>query len=69
MGGCVEKLSEYVAHADTCRRMAKQASTTEAREQLLAMAVTWDMLASRRRAQLQKAGIPEAQDDGSDLGQ
>jgi hypothetical protein len=49
------KVSDYRSHAEECRRLARQATLTEIREQLLEMAKTWDELADHREVQLSKS--------------
>lgn len=42
------KVSEYRQHAEECRALAAKMTNREEREQLLAMAATWDRLAEER---------------------
>jgi hypothetical protein len=44
----VKKASEYRKHAQECRALAKRMEHGEQRDQLLAMAQTWDGLAEQR---------------------
>jgi hypothetical protein len=46
--GNVKKASEYRTHAEECRALAKHMSPGEQREQLIAMAETWERLADQR---------------------
>jgi hypothetical protein len=46
--GNVKKASEYRAHAEECRALAKRMEQGEHREQLVAMAQTWERLAEQR---------------------
>ena len=48
MGRSVKKLSEYRQHASECRSLAATMPSDDQREQLLAMAETWDRLAEER---------------------
>jgi hypothetical protein len=48
----VRKASEYRQHAQECRDLAKQMRSGAQREQLLAMANTWDALADERDTML-----------------
>jgi hypothetical protein len=41
----VKRAEEYRRHADECRMLARGAATAEDREQILAMAETWEKLA------------------------
>ena len=43
-----EKLGEYRKHAEECRKLARSALNAEQRQQLLAMAETWEQLAETR---------------------
>lgn len=54
----MRKLSEYLKHADECRRMARTASPAH-REQLENMAATWTQLAEARKRQVEKQGRTE----------
>jgi hypothetical protein len=49
----VKKSSEYRAHADECRALARNMQG-EQRDQLLAMAATWEALASDRSALIRR---------------
>jgi hypothetical protein len=49
----VQKTAEYRQHAKECRNLAKQMRPGHQREQLLAMARTWDALANERETMLQ----------------
>jgi hypothetical protein len=44
----VKKASEYRTHAQECRALAKHMEQGEHREQLVAMAETWERLAEQR---------------------
>jgi hypothetical protein len=44
----VKKTEEYIQHASECRTLAKQMEAGEHKEQLLAMADTWEVLAAER---------------------
>jgi hypothetical protein len=44
----VKKASEYRQHAEECRILANRMVQGEHRDQLLAMAATWDKLAAER---------------------
>ncbi len=44
----MKKISEYRRHANECRTLATSMSSLEQRDQLLAMAQTWDRLADER---------------------
>jgi hypothetical protein len=44
----MRKVSEYRRHADECRALAALMPSGEQRDQLLAMAETWDRLAEDR---------------------
>jgi hypothetical protein len=44
----MKKASEYRQHAEECRALARTMQDTEQRNQLLAMAETWDKLAVER---------------------
>jgi hypothetical protein len=48
----MKKAIEYRQHADTCRQMAGGANSSEHRQMLLKMAVTWDSLAADREAHI-----------------
>lgn len=49
----MRKASEYRAHAQECRHLAKQMRPGQQRDQLLAMASTWDALANERETMMQ----------------
>jgi hypothetical protein len=51
----VDKVSEYLQHAEECRRMARAASNPEHATALLQMAQTWTDLASARAEVLERA--------------
>jgi hypothetical protein len=53
-GHAVQKLSEYKAQADECRRMAAQVSNPDHKRSLIEMADTWDTLAETRSRHLQQ---------------
>jgi hypothetical protein len=57
----LRKLSEYLKHADECRRMARTASPAH-REQLENMATTWTQLAEARKRQMEKQSRTETRD-------
>ena len=44
----MKKASEYRQHAEECRILANKMEQGEHRDQLLAMAATWDKLAEER---------------------
>jgi hypothetical protein len=44
----MKKASDYRKHAEECRALAKGMKQAEQREQLLAMAQTWERLADQR---------------------
>lgn len=44
----MKKASEYRQHADECRQLASRMDVGEHRDQLLAMAATWEKLATER---------------------
>jgi hypothetical protein len=44
----MKKASDYHKHAQECRALAKRMENGEHRDQLLAMAQTWDQLAQQR---------------------
>jgi hypothetical protein len=46
----MKKTEEYRRHAEECRVLARSASTTEEREQILTMAAMWERLANERIA-------------------
>jgi hypothetical protein len=48
LGGFVKKTEHYRKHAKECRALAKQMAAGEHKEQLLAMAETWETLANER---------------------
>ena len=50
----MKKASEYRQHAVECRQLAAAMQSGEQRDQLLAMAETWDMLAADRSALVQR---------------
>ena len=47
-GGVVRKASEYLVHAQECRRLARKMATSEQRDQMLTMADNWEQLAQER---------------------
>jgi hypothetical protein len=49
----MKKVEEYFKHATQCRDMARTAQPQH-RQQLEAMAATWEQLASDRKAQLER---------------
>jgi hypothetical protein len=57
----LKKASEYRAHAHDCRVLAKQMEQGEHRDQLMAMADTWERLAEQREI---TSNYCEAPDDG-----
>jgi hypothetical protein len=59
-GSSLRKVSEYLQHAEECRKMMATAATHEQRNMLEAMAQTWDSLAAERvRWAAQKQRISE----------
>lgn len=44
--------AEYRQHAEECRKLAKSMPDSDAKQQLLLMAETWDRLAADREASL-----------------
>jgi hypothetical protein len=50
----MKKASEYRQHAVECRHLAAAMQSGEQRDQLLAMAETWDLLAADRSALVQR---------------
>lgn len=48
------KITDYLAHADECRRLARLATDEEHREALLRMAQTWTELAAARAEALER---------------
>lgn len=50
----MKKAEEYREHAAECRQLATKAVTVDERDQLLAMAETWEMLAIQRTEFLSK---------------
>jgi hypothetical protein len=53
----MKKMSEYRQHATECRNLAASMLAEEHREQLLAMAVTWERMAEERERALRDAGV------------
>jgi hypothetical protein len=51
----MNKVEQYLAHADECHRMAKSAGNPEHRAALLKMAQTWTDLASAREEEIERA--------------
>jgi hypothetical protein len=51
----MNKVEQYLAHADECHRMAKSAGNSEHRAALLKMAQTWTDLASAREEEIERA--------------
>jgi hypothetical protein len=51
----MDKVSEYLAHAEECRRMARAASNPEHTSALLRMAHTWTELAAARGEEIMRA--------------
>jgi hypothetical protein len=49
----MKKASEYIEHAEECRKMATKA-LPEHREMLMQMAQTWEMLARDRQRKIDK---------------
>ena len=62
----MRKVSEYEEHAKQCRLMATDMRDAQHKQQLQAMADTWEMLAEERRKQLAKQTA--AQSHGYDCG-
>jgi hypothetical protein len=54
----MRKVSEYREHADDCRRMAGNIKNPEHKKQLHDMAAAWEMLATERQRQIDKAAVP-----------
>jgi hypothetical protein len=50
----MRKISEYRAHAEECRQLARQIKQPEQQRQLEEMAKAWDMLADERQRQIAK---------------
>jgi hypothetical protein len=48
----VRKISDYLRHAEECRRLAQTADTAEHKQTLLAMAQTWLELAEARKGEI-----------------
>jgi hypothetical protein len=48
----MKKLSDYRKHAAECRALAKQMLSGDQRDQLLAMAETWERLAEERETMM-----------------
>jgi hypothetical protein len=48
----VRKISDYLGHAEECRRLAHTADTEEHKQTLLDMAQTWLELAEARKGQI-----------------
>jgi hypothetical protein len=48
----VRKVSDYIKHAEECRRLAQSADTAEHKAALLAMAETWLELAKAREQEI-----------------
>lgn len=48
----MKAVAEYRQHAAECRKLAKGLSEGDARDQLLAMAETWERLAQDRESRL-----------------
>jgi hypothetical protein len=51
----VEKVTDYRALAEECRKLARSALTEEERQQLIVMAETWEQLAESRIQLLKRA--------------
>lgn len=49
----MQKVSEYQAHADECRRLAMAATNPDHKKTLEGMAAAWDLLAKARTKHLQ----------------
>lgn len=71
----MKKASEYRAHARECRDLAMRMDQGDHRDQLLAMAATWDDLADERSALVKahpelatEAERAEEDDGAADLG-
>jgi hypothetical protein len=54
----LKKASEYRKHAQECRALAKRMEHGEQRDQLLAMALTWDSLAKQREVSAREETPP-----------
>jgi hypothetical protein len=50
----VRKISDYLRHAEECRRLAHTADTAEHKQTLLAMAQTWLELAEARKGEIER---------------
>ncbi len=49
------KISDYLQHAEECRRLAKLATVPDHSEALLRMAQTWTDLAAARAQQIERS--------------
>ena len=56
----MKKAAEYRQHAQECRTLARNVRIEEQRVQLIAMAETWDALATERERMLREQEIVEA---------
>ncbi len=56
----MKKTSEYRQHAVECRNLAASMFAEEHREQLLAMASTWEQMAEERERSLRADAAPRA---------
>ena len=52
------KVADYREHAEVCRKMASKTTNPAHKKQLLAMAKAWEMLATDRQRQIDKAATP-----------
>ena len=53
----MKKVSEYRAHAEECRMLARRTKSAEDRAMLLNMAATWDSLAEAREKKMAKENL------------
>ena len=51
----MNKISDYLQHAEECRRLAKLASTPDHSDALLRMAQTWTDLAAARAQEIERS--------------
>ena len=51
----MNKISDYLQHAEECRRLAKLASTPDHSDALLRMAQTWTDLAAARAQEAERS--------------
>jgi hypothetical protein len=57
----MKTVGEYAKHAHECRALAKNMPAGDAREQLLEMAKTWEVLAEERARHLRNQPAPDGQ--------